>query len=86
MAGPSWALLALVGIPLLQIPLVLYLSRWFELDGDGVIQTQARVYWSRQAGEVDGGPLLEDRPGHCRRCGADNDPTYTFCGSCVARL
>lgn len=86
MVGSNWALVALVGFPLIQIPLVLYLSRWFELDGDGQVLTQARVSWSRQGGEPDGPSRGVARPGQCRRCGTENDPSYTFCRGCVARL
>ena len=86
MGGPDWALVALIVYPLLQIPLVLYLARWFELDGDAPVVTPTMAYWTGQRPD---GPFRHERdhrPGRCRRCGADNDPGYTFCGNCVARL
>jgi hypothetical protein len=103
MVGPDWALVLLVVYPLVQIPLVLYLSRWFELDGDAPIVTPTRALWTGQVPEEQGpagdeeprgaGERLErhvrpvdDRPGRCRRCGAENDPAFSYCGSCVAPL
>jgi hypothetical protein len=66
----------LVLVPLLQIPAVLYLSRYLEVEDREPIAVEFRI----------------DRPetplpaGVCRDCGATNDPEYTFCRSCVAQL
>ena len=86
MVGPDWALVLLVVYPLVQIPLVLYLARWFELDGDAPIVTPTRAYWNGTAtGERHAGAEVA-RPGRCRRCGTVNDPSYSFCRRCVASL
>lgn len=86
MALPDWALVLLVGYPLVQIPLVLYLARWFELDGDAPIVTPTRAYWNGQTGAEQRVEAPVARPGVCRRCGTENDPAFTFCENCVARL
>ena len=86
MAVPDWALVLLVIYPLVQIPLVLYLARWFELDGDAPIVTPTRAYWNGQTAAEPNAEWRRTRPGLCRRCGAENDPGFTFCENCVARL
>lgn len=83
MAGSPWALAALIVYPAIQIPLVLYLARWFEIDRDAPIPTPTRTYWD---GEADRAHPLSGWAGACPRCGSENDPAYTFCRSCVARL
>lgn len=86
MVGPDWALVVLVAYPLVQIPLVFYLARWFELDGNAPVLTPTRAYWTGQvAGEGHAGPTAT-RPGRCRQCGAENDPTFTYCGNCASAL
>lgn len=86
MVGPDWALFVLVAYPLVQIPLVLYMARWFELDGDAPIHTSTRAYWTGQVGGEGFERPATDRPGRCRRCGAENDPAFSFCRNCVASL
>lgn len=86
MVGSDWALAVLVAYPLVQIPLVLYLARWFELDGDAPIATPGRAVWTGQVVDEPYDRTGPTRPGCCRRCGAENDPGFTFCGECVARL
>ena len=83
MAVPYWAIALLVVYPLVQVPLVFYLGRRFELDGDGPLPTPTRAFWT---GEASAGATATHEPGRCRRCGTANEPTYTFCGSCLARL
>ena len=85
MAGLDWAVVLLVVYPLIQVPLVFYLGRRFELDGDPPV-TQAMSYWPGQPSTVGTAAQQPPRPGRCRYCGADNDPSYRFCGTCVARL
>lgn len=86
MVGPDWALVVLVGYPLVQIPLVLYMARWFELDGDAPIVTPARAYWTGQVAEESRSRTDAPGPGRCRLCGAENDPAFAYCGRCVAPL
>ena len=85
MAVPAWALLLLVAIPLVQVPLVFYLGRRFELDGDAPLPTPTRALWTDGA-SVRAERVAAYQPGDCRRCGTANDPAYTFCGECLARL
>lgn len=84
MGLPGWALLALIGVPLAQIPLVLFLSRWFELDGEAPAPVPGQGVWTEDGGSR--GTANARPAGQCRHCGARNDPTYTFCRGCIARL
>lgn len=86
MVGPDWALVVLVVYPLVQIPLVLYLARWFELDGDAPIVTPTRALWTGQVADERFVREGSDRPGRCRHCGTVNDPAFAYCGNCVAPL
>lgn len=86
MVGPDWALVVLVVYPLVQIPLVFYLARWFELDGDAPVVTPTRAYWTGRVADDRFDRSGTGRPGRCPHCGATNDPTFSYCGSCVAPL
>jgi hypothetical protein len=86
MAGSLWALVALVVYPAVQIPLVLFLARWFEVDGDGPLPTPTRAYWNGDRADRETAISRPGVAGRCARCGADNDSSYTFCRSCVTRL
>lgn len=86
MVGPDWALVVLVVYPLVQIPLVFYLARRFELDGDAPIVTPARAHWTGHAADEADARTGGARPGRCRRCGTENDPAFTYCGNCLATL
>lgn len=121
MNAAVWELVMLVVLPLLQLPLIVYLSRRVETDeespppagwGDGVYPPDPNV--SQQVGQESADastpdrsppstpPLLSASPAPstlpesaalstpstivCRRCDADNDPEFTYCHDCVARL
>lgn len=85
MAGVDWALVLLVGYPLVQVPLVFYLGRRFKLDGDAPV-TPTMAYWTGEEPTVGRADWREPEPGQCRHCGGHNDPDYPFCGHCLARL
>jgi hypothetical protein len=76
----------LVVVPILaQIPLLLLLMRHIEIEeeprrapGDIWGET-AYEDWEQAAGP----PSSANR---CRRCGAENEAGYRFCGTCTARL
>lgn len=85
MAGVDWALVVLVGYPLVQVPLVFYLGRQFTLDGDTPV-TATMAYWTGEEATVGRGDWGSPDPGRCRHCGGYNEPDYTFCGQCAARL
>lgn len=86
MAWPDWALLVLVAYPLAQIPLVVVLARRLKLEGARPAVTPAMAYWTGADPDSRLPPEAADRLGRCGRCGADNDPAFTFCGGCLARL
>lgn len=86
MAGPDWALLVLVVYPLAQIPLVVVLARRLKLEGGGPTVTPTMAYWTQTEPDARLQSPVSDRPGRCGRCGTDNDPAFTFCGGCLARL
>lgn len=85
----------LVAACLLQLPAVLLLARYVELEEESPWRP-ARGYEThpaRRPGEQDepdaGDGAPEPLPGRasvCRRCGAENDRGYTYCRSCVAAL
>lgn len=91
--APALGLLVLVVYPLLQIPVVLYLSRYVELR-DGESAPHPAEGYALHADRDDGGghpahpeaPLPPDRGTVCGRCGAANGPEYRYCRDCVARL
>ncbi|MFB6101010.1 MAG: hypothetical protein ABEJ73_00405 [Haloplanus sp.] len=78
------ALAALVGIPLAQVPLVVYLSRLVELDSDERRPRAERGYVtygtaSARPGSETGAPV-------CPHCGHTLDDGYDYCGACAGRL
>lgn len=66
----------LVLFPLLQVPAVLYLGRYFEVEDPEPRMPEFRA----------DRPETNGRDGTCRRCGASNDPEFTFCRRCVEPL
>jgi len=98
----DWGLVALVVFPLLQLPLVLYLSRYVELGEEDSLDHA--VEFRDSDPDPDRNP--RDTPNEspqlrtvdprsrssapsriaCSACGVENDPAFTFCRSCVARL
>jgi len=106
-----WGVAMLVVLPLLQLPLILYLSRRVEADeeslspvgwGDGVYPPDPNVarsadHESSQASTAERSPpSTSPEPTApdpsapstvvCRQCNAANDPAFTYCHDCVARL
>ena len=89
MAWSPWAVALLIVYPAIQIPLVLYMARWFELDGDAPLPTPTRTFWNGEGASgdpVEDVPYFSDLVGVCSHCGTENDPTYTYCRACVSRL
>jgi hypothetical protein len=78
----AFALLALVAIPLAQVPLVAFLSKYVELDSDASLASPGRGYVTY--GTADSRPDAAPRFGTCPECGADLDPPFDVCGSCAA--
>lgn len=81
-----WLIAALVLIPAVQVPLVLYLSRYVaaeesELPPVGSSGTATPREWQREehSTSVADGAL-------CPRCGTVNDEGYRFCRACAGLL
>jgi hypothetical protein len=92
--GPlAWGVLVaiLVVYPILQVPLVLYLSRYVERDGDGPLGPPTPGYpmyseserQDRSTGQA--GNAAGSR-GVCPDCGTHNGTAYVYCQQCLARL
>lgn len=77
------ALAVLVGIPLAQLPLVAYLSRYVELDGDEPRPAPGRGYVTYGVAGVR--PEPEPSP-VCPHCGGPVSDVYDYCGTCAGRL
>jgi hypothetical protein len=79
----SLALLALVVVPLAQVPLVAYLARYVELDAGETLPAPDRGYVTY--GTESARPPTADLD-VCPHCGADADPAFDYCGECAGRL
>ncbi|AZH24229.1 zinc ribbon domain-containing protein [Haloplanus aerogenes] len=79
----SLAFAALVVVPLAQVPLVMFLSRFVELDPDERRPEAARGYVTY--GTVSAHPEPTGRP-VCPHCGTAVDDAYDYCGACAGRL
>lgn len=86
MVGPDWGVVVLVVYPLAQVPLILLLARRLKLDGSGPVVTPSMAYWTAEEPDPQFPAASVTLPGRCRRCGVDNDPAFTFCAGCLARL
>jgi hypothetical protein len=99
---PLWLLAALVIVPLAQVPLVAYLSRYVALDLEEQLQSPDSGYVTY--GSVAAQRAVEDslapqaviaaresddgglRLPRCPHCGAVVDPTFDYCGQCTNRV
>ncbi|MEF8856081.1 MAG: zinc ribbon domain-containing protein [Haloplanus sp.] len=81
--SPSLAFAALVVVPLAQVPLVVVLGRFVELDPDERRPEAARGYVTYGTASARPGPI--GRP-LCPHCGAAVDDAYDYCGACTGRL
>lgn len=90
----EWGLVALVVIPLAQIPVVVYLSRYVEREEDRVPPGTVPAYgMTPYPGTALGANARTPDPcgdgeGRvaCGSCGTCNDAAYDFCRACVGRL
>ncbi|WP_251341696.1 zinc ribbon domain-containing protein [Haloplanus halophilus] len=78
------AVAALVGIPLVQLPLVVFLSRYVELDGDEPRPPPGRGYVTY--GTESARPGSREPALSCPHCGTLVADGYDYCGACVGRL
>lgn len=78
------AFAALVGIPLAQVPLVAYLSRYVELDPDEELPPPGRGYVTY--GTESARPDEWTQGAECPRCGSRVTDEFDYCGECATRL
>jgi hypothetical protein len=78
------AVAALVGIPLAQLPLVAYLSRYVELDGDEPRPSPDHGYVTY--GTAAARPTAREREPVCPHCETPVGDVYDYCGTCAGRL
>jgi ribosomal protein L40E len=92
MNGATWGIIVLVVFPLLQFPVMVYLSRRVETDDD--VPPPVRGY-AMQPSDGDHHPSAfaarSSSPPSvrtCPRCGTENAPdaAFTHCRNCAARL
>jgi hypothetical protein len=97
MALPGWGLALLVVYPLLQIPAVVLIARYCEVDASDLPTPPMRAFWSdgtsetedtasNDAATAEGDPAFAPTVVRCDRCGETNDPSFGRCRNCVARL
>jgi hypothetical protein len=79
-----FAFAALVGIPLAQVPLVAYLSRYVELDPDEDLPPPGRGYVTY--GTESARPEGWSHGSVCPNCGTHVTAEYDYCGRCAKRL
>jgi hypothetical protein len=82
-----WLVAALVLIPAVQVPLVLYLSRYVAVE-ESELPSLASSYAS-PASEQGADEYRTSNPSDaaiCPRCGTKNDLGYRFCRECASLL
>jgi ribosomal protein L40E len=87
-----WGLVVLVVFPLLQMPVILYIARHVESDDEESSQP-ARTYWngpeysrSVQPFDTESSEGTDSSTVVCPRCGTENDPDFTYCRNCIAKI
>lgn len=91
MSPTEWGLVVLICYPLLQLPVIVYLSRYVEMNGEELPRSPTYA-----TGSIDGGGELDSdaRPSRspashavsCSYCGTENDHGFTYCRNCVTNL
>lgn len=81
---PRWGLAVLVGVCLVQLPAMVWLARRVELGEEGPWRTGAPGVGTPAGHSVAVEPGAATTP--CPRCGTTNEPAYTYCRDCLARL
>lgn len=85
--GGLFGLAVLIVWPLVQVPLLLYLARRYDLDFDDAdLQERAPREYTVIAEAADAAEACATSGRVCRRCGTENDPSYNYCNNCVAPL
>lgn len=85
--GGLFGLAVLVIWPLVQVPLLVYLARRYDLDAeDETPQAMAPRGYSIVADASDAAEACVTAGRVCRQCGTENDPSFDYCHNCVAPL
>ena len=84
---PIWGIAVIALYSLLQIPAVLLLARYCEVEPGDLPTPPMRSFWQDETRGSDdrSGPVNTDGV-RCRHCGAANDPSFGRCRNCVAQL
>lgn len=96
MDAAIWGIVVLVVFPLLQFPVIVYLSRRVETDEELLPSWEYKYPFDSDSTlpSATGEPFAPSPAGAssppstlaCPRCGIENDPVFTYCRDCVARL
>lgn len=89
MLADSLALAALVVVPLAQVPLVAYLSRYVALDADADRPDPADgyvTYGTRSARPDEAPSGSADGERSCPACGRAVPAAFDYCGACATRV
>jgi len=79
MALPTWGVAVIVIYCLLQIPAVILIGRYAEVEAGDLSTPPMRSYWQEESTPKQAGV-------RCERCGHRNDPDFSRCRHCVAPL
>jgi hypothetical protein len=87
MTPSLWLVAALVLIPAVQVPAVLYLARYVEVD-ESELPALPTGYTSppREWGLAESEAVSVPDAAVCTRCGTANETGYRFCRECAALL
>lgn len=87
-----WGFVVLVVFPLLQMPVIIYIARHVESDDEESSQS-APKYWtgpeyspSVQSFDAESSEQTDSTMIVCPRCDTENDPDFTYCRNCIAKL
>lgn len=96
MSALVWGLIILVLFPLLQIPILIYVTRRLDEEDpdDDALTPVTNHYWIDPSDPQPMSSFDSDTTQSgtdsstitCPQCGTENDPLYTYCRNCVRRL
>lgn len=91
MNAATWGIVVLVVFPLLQFPVMVYLSRRVETDDEPPPARGYAMYpfdGDRTHPSASAAHSRSPSARTCRRCGTENenDGAFTYCRDCAARL
>lgn len=93
---PAWGIGVIAIYSLLQIPAVILVARYCEVDSEDLPTPPMRARWrsgnpqrsqdSQKTEESTPGQASADSDVRCANCGTRNDPSFARCEHCVAEL